>query len=229
MKNKKEKPANRESLDKAAIFSYSYIRNMGNGSAAAREVYGLEGNSAAQKASQMLTNSKVQKIIGEFLDAQRESLKKFTEQGNYFLTVVTQRLIQIITDPEKSDDTVFQAMERLMRLGGFEMSESVTMAKIQAKSAGRGRAELPGLPPPGVQPGAPSSTLVAGNVDSSRKVIFMLSPPPLPPGGVPTPALEAQWREMGWKPGIATAPAQDQNVVSAKPPTVPPRAGPLGK
>ncbi len=37
-----------------------------------------------------------------------------------------------------------------------------------------------------------------------RKTIFMLSPPSLPPDGVPTPALEQQWREMGWKPGYET-------------------------
>jgi hypothetical protein len=149
----------------------------------------------------MLVNASVQKIIGEFLDAQRESLKKFSEQGNYFLTIVTRRLIEIITDEKTSIDDCFTAMEKLMRIGGFEISESVTMAKIQARGdAARGRAQLPGLAAPGTQPGQPAAPVLQDN----RKTIFMLSPPPLPPGGVPSPALEAQWREMGWRPGVET-------------------------
>jgi len=36
--------------------------------------------------------------------------------------------------------------------------------------------------------------------DPQRKTIFMLSPPSMPPNGVPPPALEKQWREMGWTP-----------------------------
>lgn len=45
-----------------------------------------------------------------------------------------------------------------------------------------------------------------GHGDPQRRTVFMLSPPSMPPNGVPPPALERQWREMGWtpnwKPGI---------------------------
>lgn len=195
---KKQTPApTREKIEKTEAFSYAYIRNMGNGAAAAREVYGLKGNAAAQQASRMLINVKVQKIIGEFLDAQRESLKKFSEQGNHYLTIVAQKLIEIITNENTSTRDCFEAMEKLLRLGGFEISEHVTVAKIQAKEAARGRAVIPGLAAPGIQPGGTTIT-------DNRKVLFLLSPPPMPPGGTPTPALEEQWREMGWRPGIET-------------------------
>lgn len=192
---------------------------MGNGAAAAREVYGYKDTYAASAhASRMLLNVKVQKLVGEFLDAQKESLKKFTEQGNYFLTIVSQKLIEIIVDKNTSVENCFKAMEKLLRLGGFEISEQVTVAKIQAKAdAGRGRAVLPGLSAPGIQPGQPS----VGTVDNSRKTIFLLSPPPLPPGGVPTPALLEQWEELGWKPGVAQPSPVRDNVANAKPPPRP--------
>lgn len=45
--------------------------------------------------------------------------------------------------------------------------------------------------------------------EPQRKTIFMLAPPSIPPGGVPTPALQKQWSEMGcwdpdWKPAYET-------------------------
>ncbi|OIO53255.1 hypothetical protein AUJ46_05255 [Candidatus Peregrinibacteria bacterium CG1_02_54_53] len=40
-----------------------------------------------------------------------------------------------------------------------------------------------------------------GHGDPQRRTVFMLSPPSMPPNGVPPPALEKQWREMGWNPG----------------------------
>ena len=197
-----------ERIEKAELFAYAYIRNMGNGRAAAAEVYGLEDEAARSQASRLLTNANVQKIIGEFLDAQRESLKKFSEQGNFYLTIVSQKLIEIIQSPNTSVSQCFEAMERLMRLGGFEISESVTVAKIEAKAGGgQGRALIPGVPAPGVQPGAPGTTVNNDN----RKSIFMLMPPPMPPGGVPPPALEQQWRDQGWKPGIAPPAASAEN------------------
>ena len=42
-------------------------------------------------------------------------------------------------------------------------------------------------------------------IEPKRKTIFMLSPPSLPPNGVPSPALEKQWREMGWTPEWSSA------------------------
>lgn len=213
-RGKQPAPA-RERIEKAELFAYAYIRSMGNGKAAASEVYGIDGNSAASRASQLLTNTNVQKIIGEFLDAQRESLKKFSEQGNYYLTIVAQKLIQIITNEKTSTDDCFEAMEKLLRLGGFEISEQVTIAKISAKEAtARGRAQLPGLAAPGSQPGAlPAGTTIQDN----RKTLFLLSPPPLPPGGVPTPALQKQWEEMGWVPGVVDAKKPADNAAHAVP------------
>ena len=198
-KKPKAKPVKRERIKKAELFAYAYVRNMGNGAAAAREVFGYTDTAAAAaQASRMLINANVQRIICEFLDAQRESLKKFSEQGNYYLTLVSQRLIEIISSKETSIRDCFEAMEKLMRLGGFELSENVAMAKIHAKSnIARGRAELPGVPAPGLQPGG-----AHGAVDNSRKIIFMLSPPSMPTHGVPPPAIEEQWRELGWKPAV---------------------------
>lgn len=210
MNNKKKSLAIAKRIVRAEAWAYSYIRNMGNGTAAAKEVFGLQGNSAAQCASDYLTNPHVQKIIGEFLDAQRESLKKFTEQGNYFLTIVSQKLIEIINGADTSNDDCFKAMEKLLRLGGFEISEQVAIAKINAKESAaiRGRAVLPGIDAPGVQPGI-------GSVDNSRKVIFLLSPPPMPPGGTPTPALQEQWKAMGWQPGIEEPKVPVQTISNA--------------
>jgi len=36
--------------------------------------------------------------------------------------------------------------------------------------------------------------------DPQRRTVFMLSPPSMPANGVPPPALDRQWREMGWTP-----------------------------
>jgi len=48
--------------------------------------------------------------------------------------------------------------------------------------------------------------LVGKPGEPQRKTIFMLSPPSMPPGGVPPPALAEQWKSMGWtpewKPGV---------------------------
>lgn len=209
-----------ERIERAEQFAYAYIRHFGNGAAAAREVYELEGNAAAQQASRLLTNAKVQKLVGEFLDAQRESLKKFTEQGNYYLTVVAQALIQIIADENASHAVRFEAMEKLMRVGGFEIAEDVAIAKMHARAdAARGRAVLPGVAAPGSQPGAPQIT------DNSRRTIFLLSPPPIPKGGIPTPALMEQWKEsyeaMGFRPGLDGADAVVDTAAHAATPRSP--------
>lgn len=211
-KKAKTQAKSKGKIEKAEEFAYAYIRHLGNGTAAAREVYELEGMSASVQASKLLRNPKVQEIVSKYLDAQRDAFKKFTEQGGFFLTVVSQKLIDIIQDEETSIHDCFAAMERLLRLGGFEVAEGVTIAKMQAREAARGRAILPGLPGPGTQPGVPQ-----GNVDNSRKTIFLLSPPPVPPGGTPTPALFTQWAEqLGFRPGVAESPRSGDNAADGK-------------
>lgn len=214
---KKTKPAKSRSerIDRAEVFAYEYIRCMGNGAEAARKVYSLEGNAASQQASRLLTNAKVQEIIGKFLKAQRESLKEFTEQTGLFLTISAQALITIIQNPDTETEDVFTAIDKLMRLGGFEMSEKVAIARVEAKAIamGRGRAQLPGVPAPGIQPGANTLPPAGSTVNNdNRSAIFLLTPPPMPEGGVPPPALASQWAEMGWRPGVARPAAAEDNA-----------------
>lgn len=118
---------------KEELFAYAYIRHMGNGAAAAREVYGLTNdNSAYVQASRMLRNAKVRKIIDDHLRAQRKHYEKFKDQGPYFLVIAAQRLIQVIQDEKTPFEELIRAIETLTRMVGVELSEAVTIARIKA-------------------------------------------------------------------------------------------------
>lgn len=199
---KKEK-----ALDKAEVFAYKYIEYMGNATKAAVEVLGLSGNSASVVGSQYLRNVKVQEILKSYMDARRKAFKSFVDQAEFYQTAVVRKLMERMeTDTDISVDELIKLAETISRFAGFEIAEGVVIAKANNRGGG-GRAQLPGLPPQGVQPGLPQ-----GNVDNSRKVIFMLSPPPMPPNGEPPPALAAQWQELGWKPGVAGGARPVDNV-----------------
>lgn len=219
-----KKAASKTNEEKATInkqeqFAYSYIMHMGNGTSAYTEVYGVEGNKASVAASQLLRNPKVQKIIKEYTDARKKAFKEFVEQQDFYLTAVIQRLLKELNKEDLTVNELEKLCVLVARFSGMEMSEGVITAKVQAKesSAARARALLPGVPGSGQQPGASSG----GNIDNSRKSIFLLSPPPIPPGGVPTPALMAQWAEMlgeaGFRPGVEQKEEIVQNVDNAQP------------
>jgi hypothetical protein len=134
----------------------------------------------------MVRKSKVQKLIHEYLDAQRKNFQQFVDQGPYYLMIVAERLCKVIQDEKTPFDDLMRACEMLTRFAGRELSEKVVIAQIEAD------AKRP-LPVP------ESSKLRSDNPE--RKVLFMLSPPPMPPSRVPMLALEKQWKEMGWRPG----------------------------
>lgn len=118
---------------KEELFAYAYIRHMGNGAAAAREVYGLKNdNSAYVQASRMLRNAKVKGIIDEHLRAQRKHYEEFKEHGPYFLMIIAQRLIGVIQDEATPLADLMKAIETLARLAGVELSEAVTIARAKA-------------------------------------------------------------------------------------------------
>lgn len=172
-------------FSKEELFAHAFIKHAGNGTAAAREVFNLKNdNSAAVKASRLLRNDKVCKIIDDIHQAQRVNFQKFVEQGPYYLTMIAQRLLEIIQDKKIPIDDVMKACETLARFSNVELSEAVTIARIKAEA-------VRSVPEERLQPQARNE---------NRKVLFMLSPPPMPPGGTPPPALEAQWREMRGKP-----------------------------
>lgn len=177
-------------FDKEELYAYAYIEHMGNATAAARQVFKIKSNAyASKKGSEMVRKSKVQEIITNHIKIQNENYKMFMDQGPYYLTVVARRLVQIIEDDKTPIGECLKACELLTRFAGREISEAVTIAQIRAGAID---------PAPDPRPQRDSSI--------NRKTIFMLMPPPMRPGGVPTPALEAQWREMGWKPGIKDSP-----------------------
>jgi len=188
MHSKKESATQTQKItgyDKEELFAHAYIKHIGNGAAAAREVYNLESdNSAYVQASRMLRKAKVQEIINEHMEEQRRQHKIFIEQGPYRLVVIAEQLLKRVQSNDVPFNDFMKAAEMLCRLSGFELSEAVTIARVRAEAAGP----------------IPEQRAPAANNQSNRKVVFMLSPPPMPQGGVPTPALEAQWREMGWTP-----------------------------
>lgn len=159
---------------------------MGNATAAARETFNIKSDSyAAKKGSEMVRNSKVQEIIHEYLDVQQKNFQQFVDQGPYYLSVIAERLCRVIQDDKTPINDLMRACELLARFAGKELSEKVVIAQIETDA---------------VRP-TPVKDLPELRGDSlQRKVIFMLSPPPMPPNGVPPPALEQQWCEMGWKP-----------------------------
>lgn len=181
------------SLEKEELFAYAYVKHFGNGAAAAREVYGLDGSPAYVCASKMLRKAKVQQIVTEYLDKQRETFRNFADQHSFYLTRIAEEFLRIAGDKEVSAPHRMSALRQLARLANVELGESVATAAATAKGMAARQAALPG------------SNQGGGNIDS-RQTIFMLSPPPIPPGGVVPPALAEQWKALGWKPGIATEP-----------------------
>lgn len=180
------KKIDKQQSPKEELFAYAYIRHMGNATAAAREVFQIKSDAyAAKRGSEMVRKRKVQALIDSCLNKQREHFQKFVEQGPFYLTMIAQKLLEIIQDDETSTSDCLQACETLARFCGVEVSEAVTIARIRAEGS---RPE-------------PMDALHSNDQDSYRKTIFMLSPPPMPFGFKPPPALAKQWEEMGWKPG----------------------------
>lgn len=174
-------------FDKEELFAFAFLKHRGNGAAAAREVFDLKNNGTAYvKASRLLRSDKVCKIIDEFHETQRVHFKKFMEQGPYYLTVIAHKLIRVIEDEKTPFDNCMKACEMLARFAGRELSEAVTIARARVEAA---------------RP-LPEEQIEVGGKDSHRKVLFMLSPPPMPLGMTPTPALRAQWESLGWRDGV---------------------------
>lgn len=118
------------------LFAYAYIRHMGNGAAAAREVYALKNdNSAYVQASRMLRNAKVRSIINDYFKAQRKQYQKFKKRSEFYLLIAAQRLIEVIQDEKTSFDDLIRAIETLSRMAGLELSEKAAIARM--KSEGR--------------------------------------------------------------------------------------------
>lgn len=190
-----------EKIEKAELFAEAYVKNLGNGTMAAKEVFDCDSeNTAAVMASEYLRKPQVQEIVSKYLEIRRASFKKMVEQTDFYMTEIVTVLLEMVKDKDLSFHERLKAIDKLSRFAGADLSEEVKIKQIEAKesAAARGRALIPGLSAPGIQPGQPT----AGLIDNSRKTIFMLSPPPMPPGGVPTPALLEQWKEAGWIPGI---------------------------
>lgn len=174
-------------FDQEAAFAYAYLKHMGNATAAAREAFNIKSDSyAGKKGYEMVRKSKVQKLIHEYLDTQRKNLQKFADQSSYYLMVVAERLCRVIQDEKTPFDDLMRACDMLARFAGRELSEKVVIAQIEADAK---------RPLPVTEIPKQRSDRV------ERKVLFMLSPPPMPPGEVPTPALEKQWREAERVPG----------------------------
>lgn len=116
------------------LFAYAYIRHMGNGAAAAREVYGLENpNSAYVQASRMLRNAKVRSIIDAHLKQQRKQYREFQKRNSFYLLIAAQRLLDVIHDEKTPIPDLMKAIESLTRLAGVELSEAVTIARVKAE------------------------------------------------------------------------------------------------
>lgn len=170
------------------LFAHAYIKHMGNATAAAREVFKIESDTyASKKGSEMVRKGKVKELIDEALATQRENHKKFLEQGPYYLHVIAKRLVDIVENDKTPFNDFMRAAESLSRLSGRDISESVTIAKIKADA---------------VRPLSVSDVPQPRSDDNSRKVLFLLSPPPIQKGGVPPPALIEQWREQGVPPDV---------------------------
>ena len=178
-------------LNKDELFAYCYIKHMGNGVKAAMEALEVTNeNSANAQAYTFLRKPTVQKIVGEFLDTRREQFKKFADSNHFYLTRIAEEFLKISTDKEVPVSERMAALRQLARLAGVELGESVAVAKATARGMAMKQAILPGNH-------GPTTPAV-----DSRQTIFMLSPPPIPPGGQIPPALAEQWAQFGWKPGM---------------------------
>jgi len=201
--SKKSTAAGNKYLEKAELFAYKFIELHGNATRAAEALFpDLTHGSASQCGSRYVRDPQVQEIISSYMDDRRKAFKNFVDSSEIHLTAVVTALVKRLTEDE--DLTVRELIdlaETIARFAGLEISEGVMVAKANSRgiAAGLGRAQIPGVSPPGLQPGQPAGI-------DNRKTIFMLMPPAMPMNGVPTPALESQWREMGWKPGIDVSP-----------------------
>lgn len=183
---KKPKP-----LVKAELFALAYIENVGNATKTAKEVLGIEGDDAAARCgAEYVRNPQVQEIVRAHMAQRRKDFEEFMNRAHEYRSRVLITMLKRMEDPETSVADLIKLGEAIARFTGTEISEAVSVAKANSRGGGSARAQLPGLAPPGVQSGLPQ-----GNVDNSRKVVFMLNPPPLPAGGVPPPALLEQWQE----------------------------------
>lgn len=119
--------------DKEELFVHAYIRHMGNGAAAAREVFHLEkSNSAYVQASKMLRKAKVKKMVHRHMEIQRKHYEEFLVWGPQCILVVAQQLVKRIEDPKTPFNDLMKAMEMLARLAGKELSEAVVIAQIKS-------------------------------------------------------------------------------------------------
>lgn len=209
---KKIPPEKVVKLNKDELFAFSYIKHMGNGVKAAMEALDVSSeHSANTQACSFLRKPAVQKIVSDFLDSRREQFKKFADSHAFYLTRIAEEFLNISTDKEVPVSERMAALRQLARLAGVELGESVAVAKATAKGVAMRQAVLPGNHAP-----------TTPSVDS-RQTIFMLSPPPIPPGGQVPPALAEQWAQFGWKPGMEIpSKVEDTGGHGAPPPTVRP-------
>ena len=175
-------------IQKEELFAYAFVRNGGNGAAAAREVYGpTNDNSAYVCASKMLRKAKVREIVEKANAIRREEHQRFLENTGERLVQVSAALQEMMQDKTMPPSERMKAIRMLGRMNGVELSEEAAIEKARAEGATQTR-RVPGQEAP-------------NNEDTFRQTIFMLSPPPIPPGGVVPPALAEQWKALGWKPG----------------------------
>lgn len=119
--------------DKEELFVHAYIRHMGNGAAAAREVFQLENNNSAYvQASKMLRKAKVKKLINEHMNERRRQYEQFKKQGPFYLFIIASQLVKRIQDDKTPFDEFIKAIELLARLAGKELSEAVVIAQIKS-------------------------------------------------------------------------------------------------
>ena len=185
-------------LEKAELFAYAYIQNRGNATKTAKEVLGVEGDDRAHVAgSEYIRNKKVIEIVQKYMQDQRLAFDEFMKASSERLTFVLQKLSEKLDDPKLEFSEWMMVTERIARLSGFELSHSLDhLEALRIQAAARVSA-IPQAP---------------GSVDNSRKTIFMLNPPPIPAGGVPTPAMAQQWQEMGFGPPLAAPAGQGEDA-----------------
>jgi phage terminase small subunit len=221
----KPRPKSSDRIHKTELFAYAYIRHRGNGTAAAREVFNTNSDGTANNvACEYLRKPEVQKIIQDFLEKMRAGMDAFVMSQGDRLSDVAKFYREVMNDKDVKIEKRFEAAEQLSRLSGLEISQSlhhVEVERIRAHAGQeeqwRGRAVLPGVSAPGLQAGA---RLQQNN--DNRKSIFLLRPPPIPEGGVPTPGLMDQWNqildEMGFRPALAALPQVEENTANGRPP-----------
>ena len=177
MSPKKPKKEEAQKLSKEEEFAYAYIIERGNITRAAKRVFDCKtDDSACRTGSEYLGKPRVQKIVQDYIEAQRQMFVEYQEKERRNILAGLDFLHSVISSKTAPFKQKREALHSMYRFMGMEAKDAAQ--KIQANEAV-------------FRPGGPVSN------DNRRLTVFHMQSPPIPPGGTPTPALIAQWKEQG--------------------------------